>query len=105
MKKLKEITLLFIVLLLTGCAHLNGEFTCPMTGGIHCESLDSVNNKVDHNEIQGVQEVSALKIIPVSSPSKPLHIWIAPYHDREGSYHLASHIYAVSSNSKDMQDA
>lgn len=108
-KKVKEIVALCIFLSTTACSHMNSDFTCPMTGGIHCESLDSVNGKVDRHEIQGLQEVSDKKIVSVSPEplyiqeptiipvrqEKPLHIWIAPFYDREGNYHAANNIYAV----------
>lgn len=50
-KKIIVMGFLLLPLLLTGCAAMNTNFDCPMKPGVTCESLDSINAKVDRGKI------------------------------------------------------
>jgi conjugal transfer pilus assembly protein TraV len=83
----------FIMLLfLTGCANLNAQFDCPMRPGVHCESLDQVNSRVDRGEIG--QEMLKTSL-PRHKHETVLPIWIAPYEDTDGNYHQEGEVYTV----------
>lgn len=53
MKQLFKITALLSLLSigLTGCAEMNSDFTCPMTNGMQCKRIDTVNDMVDQGAI------------------------------------------------------
>ena len=110
----KLVFVLIVVTTLSGCAHINSDFDCPMKNGICCQSLDEVNTAVDRGEIGG--SVSALNvseptyrfvsrlrykdgnsgnISPMRYPENVMHVWIAPYEDMSGNYHQASSVYTV----------
>jgi conjugal transfer pilus assembly protein TraV len=36
---------------LSGCTQMNTEFECPMKPGVRCESIDSVNERINRGEI------------------------------------------------------
>lgn len=59
----------FILLLLglSGCAHLNSDFSCPMQAGLSCQSLDQVNQEIDAHQFSEKSE---------EATDKPLSIWI-----------------------------
>lgn len=53
MKQRLKITALLSVFSigLTGCAEMNSDFTCPMTNGMQCKRIDTVNDMVDQGAI------------------------------------------------------
>lgn len=114
---MKKVTLLILLcLLLNGCSGINSQFDCPMKPGIRCESIDSVNARVDRGEIGGGSTLSTTSIIqPISykhsaysrfSPFKKgeplrysetvMRVWVAPFEDKEGNYHQESDIYTIT---------
>lgn len=80
-------------ILLTGCSNLNSQFDCPMRPGVHCESLDQVNSRVDRGEI--AYESRLISSSSVRRHETVLPVWIAPYEDTDGNYHQASEVYAI----------
>jgi conjugal transfer pilus assembly protein TraV len=88
----KNSLIFMLLLLLNGCSSMNAQFDCPMQPGVHCESLDQVNSRVDRGEIG--QEVIATSL-PIRQHDTVLPIWIAPYEDNDGNYHKEQEIYAV----------
>ncbi len=51
MKKRVIIATVFSVLSLVGCADMNSDFSCPMTNGMQCKRIDTVNDMVDQGAI------------------------------------------------------
>jgi len=104
---------------LTGCSSLNAQFDCPMKPGIRCESIDSINARVDRGEL-GQPEIKnimptasytpinyksnfnfskrnyAPKGEPVRYSETVTRVWVAPYEDTAGNYHQESEIYTIS---------
>lgn len=112
--KINLCMLLWSVLTLTGCAHLNDKFDCPMKPGINCESIDQVNARVERGEFaddcqstSGIcREVPSITYtaqfqtssLPRLSPTKTLRVVIAPYIDTTGNLHSISAVYTVIGN-------
>lgn len=111
---IKQILLIAMLILVSGCAEMNSQFDCPMKGGVSCASLDQINAKVDRGEIgtSGNESIHKSMVVHtqyIESPSfvkqsiqkpkrvgeKVQHIWIAPFEDIEGNYHEESDIYTV----------
>gem|GEM_PF-998803 len=64
-KLMKIIILIFpLCMLISSCAGLNSQFDCAMKPGIRCESIDSINARVDRGEIGsgGLSDVSDPKL-------------------------------------------
>jgi|HubBroStandDraft_4_1064222.scaffolds.fasta_scaffold968479_2 conjugal transfer pilus assembly protein TraV len=100
--KLSFITFCMMFLLLTGCSSLNAQFDCPMRPGVHCESLDQVNSRVDRGEIGQEKWIKGSTSSWMTSASSSfrrhetvLPIWIAPFEDTDGNYHQASEVYTI----------
>ena len=108
-KQIKKISVLIIsITLLNGCASMNSKFDCPMKPGIRCESLDQVNARVDraeshayaHDASDTDDEDKFSSHTALNNKQKIMHIWIAPYVDKEGNYHEGSSIYSVKKTKK-----
>lgn len=104
------------VLLLSGCAGMNGSFACNKTASDHCESMSAVNREVNQGDFVGsdgtkhhntvVESATATKPIgyhvttpqagaPIRYGESVARIWIAPFEDKEGNYHEPSFVYTV----------
>jgi conjugal transfer pilus assembly protein TraV len=114
------IVLVPLLLLLSSCAKLNSQFDCPMKSGIRCESLSSINARVDRGELGiGKQDINEDSVamptyIPqhntnghLTSKRKPLRyaetvqrVWIAPFEDKQGNYHQENTIYTVAKSGR-----
>ena len=111
MNKYIRMTLLIMALSTTACTSMNSKFECQMKPGSGiCASLSEVNQMIDRGQIRANTEKSALlanKAVSVQTPAigytpfepKPLRtaetvtrVWIAPFEDKQGYYHLASEI-------------
>jgi conjugal transfer pilus assembly protein TraV len=115
MKKIFCILPMSIVLV--GCSEMNSQFDCPMKPGIRCESISSINSRVDRGEI-GHTKSTSISVTKV--PAMPLYkdsnigryqysgrgeplrygetvqrVWVAPFEDKQGNYHQESDIYTV----------
>lgn len=100
---------------LTACADMNSDFSCPMKPGVSCESLDSVNSRVDRNDYSDSNGQTALPIENIQAPilvnnsaagaryprsplrasDRVLPIWIGSYVDDNDNYHSGEYIYTV----------
>lgn len=119
---IKKILVIFMTIILNACSGINSQFDCPMKPGIRCESIESVNARVDRGEIGNSHlqsNVSPLSIQPIqyrhsvykqnnfSKDGEPLRysetvmrVWVAPFEDKEGNYHQESDIYTITKNGK-----
>lgn len=104
--------------LLNGCAGIGSQFDCPMKPGIRCESIDSVNARVDRGEIgngTSPASISSSIVQPITYKNPPyskihffkkgeplryaetvMRVWVAPFEDRQGNYHQESDIYTIT---------
>ena len=55
------------IIWLSGCAHLNASFDCPMSAGSRCESLDQVNREVDHGAFADEHFVADNHVVKVAA--------------------------------------
>jgi conjugal transfer pilus assembly protein TraV len=116
---MKKIIFMFpVIILLSSCAEMNSQFDCPMKAGIRCESITSINKRVDRGEL-GVNDSNSIDnknapVMPAYTQStfnapryrfkgEPLRyaetvqrIWIAPFEDKQGNYHQENDIYTVA---------
>jgi conjugal transfer pilus assembly protein TraV len=108
--------LILLSTLLNGCSGINSQFDCPMKSGIRCESIDSVNARVDRGEIgSGATTLSSRLVQPITCKAptcsrfipfrngEPLRygetvmrVWVAPFEDKEGNYHQESDIFTIT---------
>lgn len=114
MKVKKIILSALIATVLSGCAHMNSDFDCPMKNGVRCQSLDEVNAAIDRGEISGTGALSQISSAsyhdmayseykdsvtgkyPVRYQEDVMRVWIAPFEDTDGNYHQASSVYTVT---------
>lgn len=105
-------------LLLNACASTNSQFDCPMKPGIRCESIDSVNARIDRGEIGGnhLLKLASSNAFDSSRSDYPhylnmahfgkgeplrygetvMRVWVAPFEDKEGNYHQESDIFTIT---------
>lgn len=122
--KVLKISLLFLVVSLSGCAGMNGDFNCNKIGGegAGCVSMNQVNTMANEGFFNQKQNTlvtpSASTSIQVSQtetinkklgytravptagrPTRTVdvvdRIWFAPYKDKEDNYHDSNFVYTV----------
>ncbi len=117
------LTCLIVTLVLSGCAAMNGRFSCFYKGKALCKRLDQVNHMVDRGEItaHGYRSPRTVRTLakrgssnhhPFGNFSQPfpmqypagaplrygetvMQAWIAPYVDKHDIYHQQSKIDVV----------
>lgn len=99
-------TYLSMFLLLTGCAEMNSQFDCPMKPGVHCESLDQVNERVNRGQMSRPNFFKWKDSVNANYASTSdnalrhketiMTVWIAPFQDTKGNYHEANVVYTVA---------
>lgn len=104
-------------LLLTGCAGLNSNFSCPMQPGVQCNSLDQVNTMIDQGKVGAKRTIENSNLTSATIQNQPatfanlgsfsanpeslrhpetvMRIWIASYEDQDGNYHQPGMLYSV----------
>lgn len=104
--KIKIIGIVVLAPLLTGCAHMNGQFDCPVGSGVSCQSMKTIDKMASQgvfaeNFIHSSKRVivSQRNTLSTQSPSRVseqiLKIWFAPFVDSQDNYHQANEIYTV----------
>ena len=114
--KLHVLAVIVFMALLTGCAHLNSQFDCPMKPGVTCKSIDEINAMVDRGElIQKTKSTSPINTENVTAPTfnspypiqainpgkslrygeTVMRVWVAPYEDDKGNFYQPSIFYTV----------
>lgn len=92
--------MIFISALISGCSTMNSDFSCKVTAGDSCltiEQVDAMTRFADGNGNQNIQRKSTHKI---QSKTKKSHsylsendsnsrVWLAPWKDRQGKQHEA----------------
>jgi conjugal transfer pilus assembly protein TraV len=84
---------LLILLILSGCSAMNGDFTCSQEPGVMCRSLDQVNSMVNRGEIGGAPKLPPPPRLALEQ--QVVAVWLAPYEDQEGNYHDSTKIYTT----------
>lgn len=104
MNKYTRIALLILAMSTTACTSMNSKFECQMKPGSGiCASLSEVNQMIDRGQIRANTDkkntIETPTITATSFEPKPLRtaetvtrVWIAPFEDKQGYYHLASEI-------------
>ena len=116
---IKTLKSLSMLLILTGCAGINGKFDCPYKLGISCKSVSEVNDLVDRGKLPAKlvsKNKTAKATVTVNTtvtewrgvkriPEKILTVWLAPFVDQAGNYHGGSFLTAVIQPAKWLQQA
>jgi conjugal transfer pilus assembly protein TraV len=116
---IKPLKSLSMLLILTGCAGINGKFDCPYKLGISCKSVSEVNDLVDRGKLPAkfTKNTTAKATVTVNTttttvtewrgakriPEKILTVWLAPFVDQAGNYHGGSFLTAVIQPAKWLQ--
>jgi hypothetical protein len=116
---IKTLKSLSMLLILTGCAGINGKFDCPYKLGISCKSVSEVNDLVDRGKLPAkfTKSKTAQATVTVNAttatvtewrgakriPEKILTVWLAPFVDQAGNYHGGSFLTAVIQPAKWLQ--
>ena len=108
-------------ILLSGCVGMGSSFDCNVKSGGRCASMDKINNLADadlgafdksYARYANYPRSRSLKLknidgkvsnsghlsganVPLRSCESIQQIWIAPYEDNSGNYHLSSDVYTV----------
>lgn len=118
-KNIKIISLMGGLILLSGCASMNGNFGCNAKANRRCTPVSKVNAKAaagdfDHqtrgaifslpssstmfsyaSQHAGYQGTMPILGKSVRTEERLQRIWIAPYQDRANNYHESNTIYTV----------
>lgn len=106
---------LILILSLSGCAGMNGSFSCNAKAGSSCMPVQQVNDRATagyyHQEKGESRKFSRSKhfaltkeitfrggdypIGPIRTKEHVQRVWIAPYEDISGNYHEPSTIYMI----------
>jgi conjugal transfer pilus assembly protein TraV len=119
---IRAILVIVMTFILSACSSINSQFDCPMKEGIRCESIQSVNARVDRGEIGNNHLISnttnpvihpitykdstfiknnySLTGEPLRYSETVMRVWLAPFEDKEGNYHQESDIYTITRNGK-----
>lgn len=88
-----RIIFLLCTLILAGCSTLNENFDCPAPQGGSCKRMDEVYESINGAKQQPTPALSLNSYI--SKEQGAQRIWVAPYEDREGTYHPSKGIYSA----------
>jgi hypothetical protein len=70
-----------------------------MKPGIHCESIDQVNDRIERGEFKKkIASMAPIDHPPVFLSQKKLSVWIAPYQDNAGNEHEGHTIHTAPAN-------
>lgn len=85
------LSVLMLASLLSSCSSMNSNFSCNVTAGDNCLSMDEVN---------AMTEVKAIKILPPTHErQKSLikasvkRLWLVPHADKQGKNHPGEYVY------------
>ena len=109
---IKNILLLSVVLLLSGCSITKETFDCSYGKGVGCRSITEVNTMVNSGNLVAhstkpskfsVKPTDSIKSEVISSDNmivnrvteEHLRIWIAPHQDEHGHFHEGSVVHTV----------
>lgn len=88
MKKESHYLLMFSFFLLASCSGMNTKFSCNLTAGDSCMSMDEVNAITEGKSIHIIRKtlISPRPLIK----TRVRRVWIAPYADKNGTKHAGA---------------
>jgi len=109
---IKNISLLAVVALLSGCSIAKETFDCTVGKGVGCRSITEVNSMVNNGNLVGfsaktskdtkpaatainAEVISSDKVVVNRVTEQHLRIWIAPHQDEHGHFHEGSVVHTV----------
>ena len=110
----RNIGALNLVLLLAGCAGMNGDFGCNASTGDQCLSVSAVNTLARQGRTETTQKKSVdqktistltyplhmpLPGMPVRAGESIQRLWIAPYEATDHTFHEPGIVYFVKTPS------
>lgn len=96
---------IIVCLLTTGCATMNSDFSCKVTAGDSCltiEQVDAMTRFADSTEYESRASKTIHKTRHIEKSIQPYlaekdheePIWVASWKDQSGHLHQASKLYA-----------
>lgn len=86
MKTLPSLILAFMALL-SGCSTMNDSFTCDLTAGDSCMTIDAVNAMTEPKGSYTKRKIIKSPPMPNDELADSSQLWIAPFNDEKGKYH------------------
>ena len=74
-----------LTLLISACSTLNSEFSCNLTAGDRCLSMDEVNAMTEEKEALDSREYRPAQ--------KTKRVWLSPWKDSKGQAHPGGFAY------------
>jgi hypothetical protein len=91
MKAVKNMVMVLAVSLLSACSSMNNEFSCNLTAGDACMSLDEVNAKTERNVIRVIPKEAFKSTL--SRKTTVRRVWVSPFTDSRGVQHKGGLVY------------
>lgn len=96
------------LLSLTACSHMNGQFDCPVSKGVSCQSMKEIDTMASQGYFNSPSVAPRIGLAislqrpntlhqqaPLRVEARVLKIWFAPFIDSQDNYHQASEVYTV----------
>lgn len=101
-----KLIMLMSMVLLTGCAQMNGQFDCPAGSGVSCTSMKEVDRMASQGMFADNYGHSSKRVaisnrntLSLQAPSRisenVLKVWFAPFVDSDDNYHQENEIHSV----------
>jgi conjugal transfer pilus assembly protein TraV len=92
MKKFQNILILLGVVVLSGCSSMNSKFSCNVTAGDSCLSMDDVNAMTENQAPIRARPIPQNQHHPLLK-AQVKRVWIAPWSDSKGVKHQGELVY------------
>lgn len=102
MINLKSILILSVAFVaLSGCSSMNSKFSCNMTAGDGCMTMEDINALTEgHRPPKPVGRISREKQRFIKAETK--RIWVAPWTDDKGTLHQGKLVYVPNVKSEEL---
>lgn len=91
----------FVFIALSGCSSMNSKFSCNMTAGDGCMTMEDINALTEGRKPQRpVERITKEKQRFIKAETK--RIWVAPWTDDKGISHQGKLVYIPSVKSEDL---
>jgi hypothetical protein len=107
MSLFKQVLLIVGISVLAGCSTMNSEFSCKVTAGDSClsiEKVDEMTHFADEEDKDFIPRVKTRRVLSATrqnnnnltqkEPDNQSGIWLAPWKDKKGNLHGQATLYA-----------
>lgn len=92
MKKYRNVLILLVVGALSACSSMNSKFSCNVTAGDSCLSMDDVNAMTENPAPIRARPIPKNQHHPLLK-AQVKRVWIAPWSDSKGVKHQGELVY------------